>query len=117
MAISGPDAQPPSIESTERRTTPWYRRWWALTLGGILIVSVIGNAFGDDSATSIAGDPPTVSATSSPSQQERTAPAEPATESATILTATPGPAYTGRVRVIGPDEYDLDRDGDGVGCE
>jgi hypothetical protein len=28
-----------------------------------------------------------------------------------------GPEYTGYVRVIGPDEYDLDRDGDGVGCE
>jgi hypothetical protein len=28
-----------------------------------------------------------------------------------------GPVYTGRVNVIGPDEYDLDRDGDGVGCE
>jgi hypothetical protein len=28
-----------------------------------------------------------------------------------------GPAYTGTVSVIGPDEYDLDRDGDGVGCE
>jgi hypothetical protein len=28
-----------------------------------------------------------------------------------------GPAYTGRVSVVGPDEYDLDRDGDGVGCE
>ena len=28
-----------------------------------------------------------------------------------------GPLYTGTVRVIGPDEYDLDRDGDGVGCE
>ena len=28
-----------------------------------------------------------------------------------------GPAYTGRVSVIGPDEYDLDRDGDGVACE
>ena len=28
-----------------------------------------------------------------------------------------GPAYTGTVRVIGPDEYDLDSDNDGVGCE
>ncbi|MCP9624842.1 Uncharacterised protein [Nocardia otitidiscaviarum] len=28
-----------------------------------------------------------------------------------------GPVYTGRVRVIGPDEYGLDRDGDGIGCE
>lgn len=29
-----------------------------------------------------------------------------------------GPAYTsGSVRVIGPDEYDLDRDGDGIGCD
>lgn len=28
-----------------------------------------------------------------------------------------GPEYTGRVTVIGPDEYDLDRDGDGVACE
>ena len=28
-----------------------------------------------------------------------------------------GPAYTGMVRVVGPDEYDLDRDGDGVACD
>lgn len=28
-----------------------------------------------------------------------------------------GPYYTGRVRVVGPDEYGLDRDGDGIGCE
>jgi hypothetical protein len=28
-----------------------------------------------------------------------------------------GPVYTGTVNVIGPDEYDLDRDGDGVGCD
>lgn len=28
-----------------------------------------------------------------------------------------GPAYTGRVNVVGPDTYDLDSDNDGVGCE
>jgi len=28
-----------------------------------------------------------------------------------------GPRYTGRVRVIGSDHYDLDRDGDGVACD
>jgi hypothetical protein len=28
-----------------------------------------------------------------------------------------GPYYTGTVRVIGPDVFDLDRDGDGWGCE
>ncbi|MEU4311486.1 hypothetical protein [Nocardia sp. NPDC024068] len=28
-----------------------------------------------------------------------------------------GPEYTARVTVIGPDEYDLDRDGNGIGCE
>jgi hypothetical protein len=28
-----------------------------------------------------------------------------------------GPAYTGRVNVIGSDIYDLDRDGDGIACE
>ncbi len=28
-----------------------------------------------------------------------------------------GPYYTGRVQVIGPDDYDLDRDGDGIGCD
>ena len=28
-----------------------------------------------------------------------------------------GPNYTGRVQVIGPDVYRLDRDGDGIGCE
>jgi hypothetical protein len=29
-----------------------------------------------------------------------------------------GPAYVrGPVRVVGPDEYGLDRDGDGLGCE
>lgn len=28
-----------------------------------------------------------------------------------------GPRYTGRVRVIGNDHYDLDRDGDGIACD
>ncbi len=28
-----------------------------------------------------------------------------------------GPNYTGKVEVIGPDVFDLDRDGDGWGCE
>jgi hypothetical protein len=28
-----------------------------------------------------------------------------------------GPYYVGRVTVVGYDEYGLDRDGDGVGCE
>ena len=28
-----------------------------------------------------------------------------------------GPLYTGRVSVVGPDDYGLDRDGDGLGCE
>ena len=28
-----------------------------------------------------------------------------------------GPVYTGRVEVVGPDEYGLDSDGDGDGCE
>jgi hypothetical protein len=28
-----------------------------------------------------------------------------------------GPKYTGRVTVVGPDVFDLDRDSDGIGCE
>lgn len=28
-----------------------------------------------------------------------------------------GPYYTGKVKVIGPDVFDLDRDNDGWGCE
>ena len=28
-----------------------------------------------------------------------------------------GPYYVGRVRVVGPDVYKLDGDGDGIGCE
>jgi hypothetical protein len=28
-----------------------------------------------------------------------------------------GPEYTGLVTVTGPDDYDLDRDGDGTGCD
>jgi hypothetical protein len=28
-----------------------------------------------------------------------------------------GPFYTGEVRVVGDDHYDLDRDGDGVACD
>ena len=28
-----------------------------------------------------------------------------------------GPRYVGAVRVTGSDPYDLDRDGDGIGCE
>lgn len=28
-----------------------------------------------------------------------------------------GPNFTGRVRVLGYDQYDLDGDGNGIGCE
>ena len=28
-----------------------------------------------------------------------------------------GPEYTGPVAVVGPDVFDLDRDGDGYACE
>jgi hypothetical protein len=28
-----------------------------------------------------------------------------------------GPYYTGKVRIVGPDVYRLDADGDGWGCE
>jgi hypothetical protein len=28
-----------------------------------------------------------------------------------------GPYYTGRVRIVGPDVFRLDADGDGIGCE
>jgi uncharacterized membrane protein len=28
-----------------------------------------------------------------------------------------GPKYTGKVRVVGPDVFGLDRDGDGWGCD
>jgi hypothetical protein len=28
-----------------------------------------------------------------------------------------GPSFVGRVMVVGPDVYGLDRDGDGVGCD
>jgi hypothetical protein len=28
-----------------------------------------------------------------------------------------GPLYTGRVTVVGPDVFDLDRDHDGIGCD
>ncbi len=28
-----------------------------------------------------------------------------------------GPLYTGRVNVVGPDVFDLDRDHDGIGCD
>ncbi|MGK8522642.1 hypothetical protein ACRS6B_14250 [Nocardia asteroides] len=28
-----------------------------------------------------------------------------------------GPVYTGMVRVVGPDDYELDRNGNGIGCE
>jgi hypothetical protein len=28
-----------------------------------------------------------------------------------------GPDYTGWIRVVGDDHFDLDRDGDGVGCD
>jgi hypothetical protein len=28
-----------------------------------------------------------------------------------------GPLYTGQVRVVGDDHYELDRDGDGIACD
>jgi len=31
--------------------------------------------------------------------------------------STDGPVYTGEVTVVGEDVYNLDRDGDGIGCE
>jgi hypothetical protein len=168
------EAQPPPAESAGEPGKPWYRRWWAITLGGLLTLFVVAGIFGDDTDTTTT-DEPTAAATSAPSEPEPTedvaapepepepevpveatitaAPAPPTTTPApppppAPLAAVPppaepadgchpsyepcvpiasdvdceggsgdGPVYTGRVRVIGPDEYDLDRDGDGVGCD
>jgi hypothetical protein len=144
-------------ESAGEPGKPWYRRWWAVTLGGLLTLFVVAGIFGDDTDTTTVE--PTAAATSEPSEPEPTEQTTPPAETTTTTAAAPtttaapppppppppppsdechpsydpcvpiasdvdceggsgnGPLYTGRVRVIGPDEYDLDSDGDGVGCE
>jgi outer membrane biosynthesis protein TonB len=159
------EAQPPPAESGGESSKPWYRRWWAVTLGALLTLFVITGIFGDDTdlttnataaSTSEPSEPepvatPTETTTTTapspspttppppppppPPEPEPPPPPEPEPEPADVCHPSydpcvpivsdvdcaggggNGPVYTGRVRVIGPDEYDLDRDGDGVGCE
>lgn len=58
--------------------------------------------------------------------QEKTAPCHPSYSGCLDANASDydcaggngnGPRYTGRVRVLGPDVFRLDEDGDGWGCE
>jgi hypothetical protein len=42
------EAQPPPAESAGEPGKPWYRRWWAITLGGLLTLFVVAGIFGDD---------------------------------------------------------------------
>jgi hypothetical protein len=168
---------PQPAESADELSMPWYHRWWAITLGGLLTLFVLAGIFGEDTASTTT-DKPSTAATSQPSEPEPTEPIAPAVETTTTAAAPPppttttapppppaepapppppapvpvapapppaepaedchpsydpcvpfasdvdceggrgdGPVYTGTVRVIGPDEYDLDRDGNGVGCE
>jgi micrococcal nuclease len=94
------------------------------------------NAARDD-GLGLWGTPPTPEPTPKPTQAPTAAPAPPTAappsdchSSYTGACLTPGigdydcaggtgdgPNYTGRVNVVGPDEFDLDRDNDGVGCQ
>jgi hypothetical protein len=164
-------------ESADQLAKPWYRRWWAITAGGLLALFVLAGIFGDDTGSTTTAEP-TAAATSGPSEPEPTEQITPPLQTPTTTAALPpapatavappppvepppvappvpepvapvpppaepadechpsydpcvpiasdvdceggsgnGPVYTGTVRVIGSDEYDLDRDGDGVGCE
>jgi hypothetical protein len=152
----------PWPELPGERSKPWYRRWWAITIGGLLTLFVAGGLFGDDTgfaptdAPTIEGSsesesteatttsapppirtataaPPKVTATAAPPSRTTTAAPSPPDEPECHPSYTPcveiasdvdceggsgdGPGYTGRVLIIGPDEYDLDRNGDGIGCE
>jgi hypothetical protein len=167
VTIPNLEPEPLRGDSAGESSKPWYRRWWAITLGGLLTLFVTAGIFGDDTETTTT-DAPTAAATSEASEPEPTEQITPPAETTTttappppppITTPTPppppepppppppepgpaddchpsydpcvpiasdvdceggsgnGPVYTGTVRVIGPDEYDLDRDSDGVGCE
>jgi hypothetical protein len=65
------EAQPPPAESAGEPGKPWYRRWWAITLGGLLTLFVVAGIFGDDTDTTTT-DEPTAGATSEPSEPEPT---------------------------------------------
>lgn len=72
--------------------------------------------------TRVTSPPPTTAATSPPPPSSNCHPSyDPCVPIASDVDCLGGsgngPAYTGPVRVIGPDVYDLDRDGDGYGCE
>jgi hypothetical protein len=80
--------------------------------------------------TTVPPPPPTTAVTTPPPPPQTAAPAAPSGCHPSYDPCVPiasdvdclggsgnGPEYTGTVRVIGPDVYDLDRDSDGVGCE
>ncbi len=81
----------------KRRRAAWI--WIALA---ILLLGIIGAATDDSS-----DDPPAGAAAAAPSP--------PPTDCRGGSGG--GPDYTGPVRSVGSDPFDLDRDGDGLACE
>jgi hypothetical protein len=70
---------------------PWYRRWWAITIGGLFVLLMIGGIFGDDTDYTVPSDEPTVEATSAspePEPTEQIAPPEPKPPDSTMKATT-----------------------------
>jgi hypothetical protein len=64
------EAQPPPAESAGESSKPWYRRWWAVTLGALLTLFVITGIFGDNTDSTTTNDA-TAAATSEPPSPSR----------------------------------------------
>jgi hypothetical protein len=125
---------------------PWYKRPWILTLLAIIAIAWgPGFFFNNEPAQAVPTTQPsqnsnlnlnnlksetkTVEPTKTKAKPEKTQPTQdcnPNYSGCLLPYASDydcaggsgnGPYYTGPVRVIGYDQYGLDRDGDGWGCE
>ncbi len=44
--------QPPPFPTTNSTSKPWYKKWWAITLGVIVAIGILGN-LGDSEGTAV----------------------------------------------------------------
>ena len=88
---------------------------WALGIGAVIIVVILIYSGINDSSSSNLTKVRTQEPQCHPSYSGCLKPD--ASDYDCVGGSGNGPYYTGTVRVIGPDVFGLDRDGDGWGCE
>jgi len=74
-------AESSPVETTDGPSRPWYRRWWAIALGVLLAVVVLGAIFGNDGDDTTATAEPTSEPAADDPAEEPTPEPEPEAES------------------------------------